>query len=197
MNRDVDQKQISPAQQNRWFTPSTNVRLWQSGMTRSPVGNGIRAPWSHLKFGRNGWALSNKPSVDPVHQIACGSYHGAIPSPKLRTSSFYRHRRHPSVITFLALYHIPPVRYIAIDPKVCPGKRYIKCTGFTPLVSKIWPHGQVIISTSLRLDVCTSHIRRQINLGCPHHTHGHAYKATGYPEVSMLTGSLAATVIVF
>jgi len=34
-------------------------------------------------------------------------------------------------------------------------------------------------------------------LGCPHHTHGHAYKATGYPEVSMLTGSLAATEIVF
>jgi hypothetical protein len=73
-NRDVDQKLISPIQQNRWFTPSTNVRLWQSGMTRSPFDNGIRAPWSHLKVGRNGWALSNKPSVDPVHQIACGSY---------------------------------------------------------------------------------------------------------------------------
>ena len=42
----------------------------------------------------------------------------------------------------------------------------------------------------------TSHIRRQVNLRCPHHTHGYTDKSTGYPEVSMLTGSLAAAEIV-
>ena len=48
---------ISSVQLNEWFTPSIDVRFWHSGMTRSPIGTGIRAPWSHLIFGQNGWAL--------------------------------------------------------------------------------------------------------------------------------------------
>jgi len=30
-------KLISPVQHNRWFTPPTDVRLWQASMTRSPL----------------------------------------------------------------------------------------------------------------------------------------------------------------
>jgi hypothetical protein len=57
-------KQTSPAQQNRWFTPSTKVRLWQSGMTRSPFGNGIRAPWSHLRSdGTGGHSPTSRQSI--------------------------------------------------------------------------------------------------------------------------------------
>ena len=66
-------------------------------------------------------AVSRSCSSNRLRQLS-----GAIPSPRLRTSSFFRHRRYPSVITFLALYHIPPVRYTAIDPKVCPWQKLLQ-----------------------------------------------------------------------
>ena len=66
-------KQISPVQQNRWFTPSTNVRLWQSGMTRSPFGNGIRAPWSHLRSdGTGGHSPTSRQSIRLIKPPAAG-----------------------------------------------------------------------------------------------------------------------------
>ena len=33
-------KLISPVQQNRWLNPPTDVRLWQTSMTRSPLSLG-------------------------------------------------------------------------------------------------------------------------------------------------------------
>jgi hypothetical protein len=117
--------------------------------------------------------------------------------PKLTTPAFTAISGTPSVITFLALFHI----FSCTTYRHCPNglslaKAILSAPALLHLSRKIGPHGQVIISTSFRLDMSTSHIRRQVNLGCPHQAHGHADKATGYPEVGMLTGSLAATVIV-
>lgn len=41
-----------------------------------------------------------------------------------------------------------------------------------------------------------SNFKRQVNLGCPHHTNCNADKATSYPEGSMLTGDFATTEII-
>jgi len=74
MNRDVDQKTDLFSSAKQVVNPvhyCPIVAIWYDEIS---FGKWDQSTLEPLKFGRNGWALSNKPSVDPVNYIACGSY---------------------------------------------------------------------------------------------------------------------------
>jgi len=50
--------------------PAHDVRVWQTGMTRSPAFARIKAPWSHnLSVGRTGWhSLMSRQWYSPNHE---------------------------------------------------------------------------------------------------------------------------------